>query len=322
MELAADRAAWVHYLAVFDASVERPGVEDRPRTVLRERYDPAAGVLTERFDRSVAAWVTAPSLYHDPVDGAVIAVPWLGNGEEVYDVEAADAQAWLLDLGSDAAFDEIGLWAAAEGHEDAEFHLVYSDHVEWTRHVGEQVERDERLWRRRGDRWDYYSPVSRRWHPAGPGRVVDSVPELVGGAVVPPASAAHGAVAQPVRPATAAAWLDEWPRWYLHWAAHFADGPGDGPPDMVLRRSSDPYDRRDQKYGSHTRRWWPTRYLHLGRDGQFEANGYRQVAAQPVDWRTARQLVVDLYGCHADAGYPDPPSRMSHRYDTYRRPWK
>lgn len=321
-ELAADRSAWVHYLAVFDASVEHPGAEDRPRTVLRERYDPAVGVLTERFDRPVGAWVTAPTLYHDPRNGAVIAVPWLGDGEEVYDVDAADAQAWLLDTGSDAAFDELGLWAAAEGHDDAEFHLQSYDHVHWSQYVGEQVERYERLWRRRGDRWDVYSPLSRGWRPAGPGRVVDLVPELVGGAVVPPARQAHNTVVVPVRPAVTAAWLAEWPRWWLHWAAHFADGPRDGPPETVLRRSSDPYDRRDQSFESHTSRWCRTSYLHLGRDLVCEADGYTQVVAQPIDWRAAHELVADLYGPYVDDGYPDPPSRMSHRYDTYHRPWK
>ncbi len=61
--------------------------------------------------------------------------------------------------------------------------------------------------------------------------------------------------------------------------------------------------------------------LRLGRDIQFEANGYRQVTARPIDWRTARQLVIDLHGPDADAGYPGPPDTMSHRYRSRRRPW-
>ena len=175
-DLAADRPAWLRYLAVLDASVDHPGPEVRPRTVLRERYDPEAGVLTERFDPSIAAWVPTPPLYHASEDGGPEDVPWLGDDQEVYEVAAADAQAWLLDIGSDAAFDELGLWAAAEGHDDVEFHLVHRDWRVHDEYAGEQVERYEYLWRRRRDRWEYFSPASRRWHPAGPGRAVDRVP--------------------------------------------------------------------------------------------------------------------------------------------------
>ena len=156
---------------------------------------------------------------------------------------------------------------------------------------------------------------------------MEGVPELVGGVpVMPRGPWGSDPVVEPLRPAAAAAWLAEWPRSFLHWAAHHVedDGSHGGPVDLVLRRSCDRVygSGRDETYSSQHGRWWTTSFLHLGRNRQFESEGYPQVAALPIDWRSARQLVVDLHGPYADAGYPDPPSTMWHRYDTYHRPWK
>ena len=92
---------------------------------------------------------------------------------------------------------------------------------------------------------------------------------------------------------------------------------------MVIRRRCDALNvgGTAEKYSPHSHRWRWTDSLRLGRDIQFEANGYRQVTARPIDWRTARQLVLDLHGPDADAGYPRPPEPMTHRYRSRRHPW-